>query len=232
MARKQQGIQGFRPKLVSLAVASCFATSTALANPTGGVTVHGIKANITNPAANVLQVQTYSPQTIINWGSFSINVNELTKFLQPSASSAVLNRVVGGDPSAILGALQSNGRVLLVNPSGIVFGANAQIDVAGLVATSLNLSNADFLANKLKFSEVPGAGSIVNNGNITTGQGGQVYLVGPAVTNNGIIASPKGEVVLAAGNSVELVSPGTPNLRVEISAAENQAKNIGNIIAE
>jgi filamentous hemagglutinin family protein len=227
----EQGFRRFRPRLVSLAVASCFATGTALANPTNPAVIHGA-ANFANPAANVLNVTTATPKTIINWGSFSINANELTKFLQPSAASAVLNRVVGGDPSAILGALQSNGRVLLVNPSGIVFGAGAQIDVAGLVATTLNLSNADFLADRLKFTDMPGAGSVVNSGNITTPQGGNVYLVGPAVTNNGIITSPKGEVVLAAGSSVELVNPGTPNLRVEIAAAENEARNLGQIISE
>src|SRR5262249_25577856 len=96
----------------------------------------------------------------------------------------------------------------------------------------LNLSNADFLGGKLRFSEMPGAGAVVNQGSITTGTGGQVYLVGPSVTNSGLIASPKGEVILAAGNSVELVNPGTPNLRVEISAPDNEAKNLGNIVAD
>ena len=77
------------------------------------------------------------------------------------------------------------------------------------------------------FTEVSGAGSVANSGNITTPQGGNVYLVGPAVMNNGIITSPKGEVVLAAGDSVELVNPGTPNLRVEITAPDNEARNLG-----
>jgi len=115
MARKAQS-SGLRPTLVSIAVASCFVTSTALGNPTNPVVKHG-GATFTNPAANVLQVTTATPQTIINWGSFSINVNELTKFLQPSASSAVLNRVVGGghlpsavrlvqDPTSVAGTLQ------------------------------------------------------------------------------------------------------------------------------
>jgi filamentous hemagglutinin family protein len=231
MAR--QGFRGFRPTLVSLAVASCFVSSSALANPTGAQVVNGQVSILQN--GNLLQI-TNSPNSIINWQSFSIGANEITRFVQQSQSSAVLNRVTGSagaiDPSVILGALQSNGRVFLVNPSGILFGAGAQVDVAGLVATSLNLSNSDFLSGKLKFTDGANAGSVVNQGNITTGAGGEVYLVGNAVSNNGIITSPNGDVVLAAGNSVELVNPGTPNLRVEVVAADNQATNLGQIVAE
>src|SRR5690242_6870429 len=187
MAKKNQGISGLRPTVVSLAVASCFSSNLALANPTGAQVVNGQVSMIQN--GNVLQI-TNSPNSIINWQTFSIGANEITRFLQQSQASAVLNRVAAGNPSQILGTLQSNGRVFLVNPSGIVFGAGAVVDVAGLVATSLNLSNQDFLAGKLKFTDVPGAGSIINQGNITTSSGGQVYLVGPAVENKGIITSP------------------------------------------
>ncbi len=222
-----------RRDLVSLAVASCFAAGTALANPVGPTVVHGSASVVQN--GNLLQISN-SPSAIINWQSFSIGVNEVTRFIQQSQASAVLNRVTGAgsviDPSVILGALQSNGRLFLINPSGILFGAQAQIDVAGLVASSLNLSDADFLANRLSFTEAPGAGAVVNQGGITTGAGGNVYLVGPAVTNSGIITSSRGEVILAAGNSVELVDPGTPDLRVEVAAAENAARNLGQIIAD
>lgn len=214
-----------RPTAVALAVTACF-NSPVLANPTAPTVVNGTASFAT--AGNILNI-TNSHNAIINWGSFSIGVNELTRFIQPSALSAVLNRVTGQDPSAILGALQSNGRVFLLNPNGIVFGSGAQINVAGLVASTLNLSNDDFLNNRMKFTDGVGAGSVVNNGSIT---GGSVYLVGNAVTNNGLIASPNGEVVLAAGNSVELVNPGTPNLRVEIVAPDNEARNLGTISAE
>src|SRR6185369_9717433 len=161
----------------------------------------------------------------------SIGAGEITKFIQQSSASAVLNRVTTQNPSSILGTLQSNGRVFLINPSGIVFGAGSRVDTAGLVASSLNLSNADFLSGRLNFTSTPGAGAVVNQGSIN-GNGGGVYLVGSAVTNGGIISSPKGEVVLAAGNSVELVNPGTPNLRVVIDAPDNQAVNLGQISAE
>ncbi|MBI4192377.1 MAG: filamentous hemagglutinin N-terminal domain-containing protein [Betaproteobacteria bacterium] len=216
------------PKALALAVASCFAADLALANPSGFAVVNG--QVVFNYNGQVLTI-TNTPGSIINWQSFSIGVNEITRFIQQSAASAVLNRVIGIDPSIILGALQSNGRVFLINPNGILFGAGAQIDVAGLVASTLNLSNADFLAGRLRFTDTPGAGSLVNQGAITTPTGGQVYLIAPNVENTGIITSPQGEVILAAGRSVELVDAGTPNLRVEITAPDTEALNVGQIIA-
>jgi len=227
------GLSVLARKPAAVAVALCLGSGMAAANPTGPAVVNG-QVTI-NQAGNLLSV-TNSPNSVINWQSFSIGANEITRFTQQSAASAVLNRVTGTagriDPSVILGAMQSNGRVFLLNPSGIVFGAGAQVDVAGLVASSLNLSNADFLGGRLRFTEVAGAGAVMNQGAIHAASGGQVYLVGPAVTNSGVITSPRGEVILAAGNSVELVNPGTPNLRVEITAPGNEAKNLGDIVAE
>jgi filamentous hemagglutinin family protein len=214
------------PRLSVLAVAACFG-GAAWANPTNPTVVHGTATF--QQAGSILNV-TNSHNAIINWGSFSINAGELTRFIQPSALSAVLNRVTGQDPSAILGALESNGRVFLINPNGIVFGAGAQINVAGLVASTLNLSNDDFLNNRMRFTDGALGSSVVNQGSLT---GGSVYLVGNAVRNEGAITTtPGGEVVLAAGNSVELVNPGTPNLRVEIVAPDNEARNLGTITAE
>jgi len=114
----------------------------------------------------------------------------------------------------------------------IIIGAGARIDVAGLIASSLDLSNEDFLAGKLKFSEVPGAGAVQNAGTIDTTPGGRVYLVGSTVENSGIIRSPDGDVVLAAGKSIELVSESSPHVSVRITADDEQAKNLGTIIAD
>src|SRR5476651_1018021 len=144
-------------KLMAAAVAACFAGQFAYANPVGPVVVGGQAAFVTR--GNQLLIRN-TPGAIINWQQFSIQANESTRFIQQSAASAVLNRVVGVDPSLILGTLQSNGRVFLINPNGVLFGAGAQIDVAGLVASTLNLSNADFLAGRLRFTDTPGAGSI------------------------------------------------------------------------
>lgn len=216
-----------RVSLVAAAVASCFAAANAIANPTGANVVNGI-VTMATPAPGQLLI-TNSPNSIIHWNGFSIGAGELTRFIQQSPASAVLNRVVTNSPSEIFGALLSNGRVFLINQNGILFGAGSTVDVGGLVASSLNLTNENFLAGNYLFQPVPGAGAVENYGSI---QAGQVYLVGPAVTNGGIITSPQGEVVLAAGNSVELMNPGTPDLTVSVTASGNEALNLGQVLAE
>jgi filamentous hemagglutinin family protein len=99
-----------------------------------------------NQAGKVLTV-TNSPGAIINWQKFNIQAGETTHFAQTSASSSVLNRVLN-DPTVIYGTLSSNGRVWLVNPAGIMVGPGGKVDVAGFVASTLNISNADFLAGR------------------------------------------------------------------------------------
>ncbi len=216
----------FKRRLISVAVMS--AVSGHLnANPTGPQVVNG-QVSVTTQGS-VLTV-TNTPNAIVNWQTFSIGGNETTRFVQQSAASAVLNRVVGVDPSVILGTLQSNGKVLLINTNGIVFGQGARVDVAGLVASTLNLNDQDFLAGRLNFQSSPlGSGSVVNRGTIATPEGGSVFLVGTAVENSGIIHAPGGEVILAAGQSVRLGSTGAPNVLVEVEAPANRAVNLGEI---
>lgn len=213
----------------ALCVAACFGgvASTAAA-PTLPKVVAG-QATFSQDG-NVFSI-TNTPGTIINWQSFSVNAGEITRFIQQNSDSAVLNRVNGQDPSRILGALQSNGKVYLINPNGVVFGQGARVDVNGLVASTLDMSDADFLAGKKNFIAGPKAGNIRNEGAITTPSGGKVFLVAPNVENSGIISAPNGEVVLAAGRSVQLVDSGNPDLTVVVSAPGDQAINLGQVVA-
>lgn len=219
-----------RRHAVATAVACCFAPALAWANPVGPLVTHG-QATF-NAQGKVLTV-TNTPGSIINWQGFSIGAGETTRFIQQNAASAVLNRVVSGEASTILGTLQSNGRVFLVNPSGIMFGAGAYIDTAGLVASTLNIMDADFLTGKLRFGATPDAKSITNAGEILTPAGGRVMLIASeGVTNSGIINTPQGEVILAAGKTVELTDSANPEVRFEVSAPQAQAVNLGKIVAD
>lgn len=218
----------WRRTAISVALACVFAAGQADANGTDPTVVFG-QASFSTLGSSLRIAN--SPGAIINWQGFSIGAGETTRFIQQSATSTVLNRVIGPDPSTILGALTSNGRVFLINPSGILVGQGAHIDVAGLVASTLNLSNQDFLAGRLSFSPNPLAGNVENRGSITTPSGGSVYLAGANVTNSGIISSPQGDIILAAGHSVNIFDTSTPGVRVEITASDNAAVNLGEIVA-
>lgn len=215
-----------KPTLMALSLAMAASATAAPVNP---VIVNGQVTFARD--GNALTV-TNSPNAIINWSSFSIAQGELVRFVQQSGNSNVLNRVTGQDPSVILGTLQSNGRVFLINPNGIVFGAGSQINVGGLVASSLAISNADFLSGNRRFAADGPAGQVSNQGAITTPSGGQVYLIAPDVNNTGIITTPQGETVLAAGHSVQLVDSSNPGMHVVVSAQKDQALNLGTVIAQ
>ena len=180
------------------------AAGPARANPLGGTVVSG-DATIVQQDPGHLAIHQRSDRAIINWQGFSIGAGELTQFLQPSAAAVALNRVTGGQVSQILGRLSANGQIYLINPNGIVFGAGAVVDVAGLIASTHDIRDRDFLAGRLNF-DIPGAfdSRIVNRGLITAREGGLVALVAPSVENSGVIQVRLGRVVLAGANSATI----------------------------
>lgn len=215
---------GSVPTILSFAVAAAFA-SAALGNPMGPSVAAGIA---TFQSAGGQLTVTNTPGTIINWQSFSIGAGEATRFQQQSAASAVLNRVVGGDPSSILGSLSSNGRMFLINPHGIVFGRNAIIDTAGFIASTLNITDQDFLAGRLRF-EGGGHGLLRNEGAIRAD--GDIFLVGPQIESAGLLRSASGSVLLAAGKSLTITSPDAQGVQFALQAPTDSALNIGAIEA-
>src|SRR5690606_3220299 len=109
---------------------------------------------------------------------------------QPTANSVALNRILDSNGSQILGRIDANGQVILMNPNGIFFGANAVVNVGGLIASGLNVDSEDFMSGDLNFSEVAGTtGLVVNRGLINAASGGNVALLGKSVANHGLISA-------------------------------------------
>jgi filamentous hemagglutinin family protein len=210
------------------AILAAFAVP-AQAAPVGPVVVNGSATFSQN--GNSLTI-TNSANAILNWQKFSIAAGESVRFNQPSASSSVLNRVLGADPSVIYGQLSSNGRVWLVNPAGIMVGPSGRVDTAAFVASTLQVKDSDFLAGRTLFANDGKAQNVVNQGEIRTPAGGSVYLIGSNVSNEGIITTPLGETILAAGQTVSLIDSATPGVKVDITGAEGNATNLGTITAE
>lgn len=200
--------------------------------PTGAQVVAG-QASVTQ-AANQMTVHQGSDKAILNWQSFDIGANAGVRFVQPNANAVALNRVLGNDPSRIYGQLSANGKVFLVNGSGVLFGASARVDVGGLIASSLALPDGDFLAGRYTFSGSANAGAVRNEGSIRTRDGGYAVLLGPSVSNAGSIVAPNGSVALGAGEQVgvDLRGDGLITLRVDRGAVNALAGNSGMLQAD
>jgi filamentous hemagglutinin family protein len=203
----------------------CGVTAVSATNrPLGGQVVSG-SASITQ-LGNVTDIRQSSPDLIIDWLSFNVGSQATVDFLQPSASSVAVNRIAGTNGSEILGHLDANGQVYLINPNGIVFARGAQVNVGGLVASTLDVSDSAPGASAQSFAG-NGTGSIVNQGTIAAANGGYVALLGNRVSNQGVITAQLGTVALGAGSAVTLDFSGNRliHLQVDQSTLNNLAAN-------
>ena len=199
-----------------------------LANPNGAQVIHGNV--VITPAGNVLNINSSSPLSIINWQSFSIANGERVNINQQSAGDLSVNRVVGASRSMLDGTLWSNGRVVLINPNGITVGPNGMVDVAGFVASTLNQSDADILSGRRRFVSGSNSADIQILGTIKASSG-DIYLLGRSVQNAGILEAKNGKAVLAAGEDLELVGSGLNNIRFNVQNTSNEVRNLGAIDA-
>ena len=203
------------------------------------------------------------PKIILDWNNFDIGNGSVVQFVQPSSTAAVLNRIYSADPTIVQGAIKANGQVYLVNQNGILFDRGTQIDVNTLVASSLNIDDAVFMKGVTSgglftpafaggydatgatvANTTPGgqiligangpAGAAVPKINATTG--GAVVIIAPVIDNRtGIITSPDGQVMLAAGNAAYLDfsatnDPGFRGMLVEVTAPTGQDLNLSSYI--
>lgn len=181
------------------------------------LTLVGARANPTDPqtAAGRVTVQSsgsqmdivqHTRQAILNWGSFSIAPNELVRILQSGPQATLLNRVTGQAPSYLLGSLSATGRVFLLNPNGVFIGPGARIEAGSFLASTLAMSDADFLAGNYHLVQdaSKAQGAVVNQGEISVSEGGFVMLAAPLVSNEGLILAQSGQIALAAGTETTL----------------------------
>src|SRR6059058_1160747 len=183
------------PHALAVLALMMFSFEAAHAAPVGGVVAAG-RAGISSTGTRTTITQT-TPSAVINWQAFSIAAGESVQFQQPGSTSVALNRVLGPDASAIFGNLSANGKIFLVNPGGVLFAPGASVNVGGLVASTLNITDSDFMGGRYSFNGTS-RGAVVNQGTITA-DGGYVALLGTEVSNHGVISARLGSVALAAG---------------------------------
>jgi filamentous hemagglutinin family protein len=194
------------PRLVAAALALAVASwgmPSAYAADAANAAVNAGTGTVAT-MGNTTTITQASQRLAIDWTSLSTRANEALVFNQPNAAAIALNRITGSSPSELLGSLTANGQVFILNPNGVLFGAGSQVNVGGLVASTLNMSNADFMAGNNVFTGSGGQGSVVNQGTLNAGRGGYLALLAPEVRNEGVMTASLGTALLAAGNKVTL----------------------------
>jgi filamentous hemagglutinin family protein len=196
-----------------LAAALSLSAGIAQAGPTGGQ-VTGGSGTITQ-GGSTTTISQVSQNLFLNWQTFNIAPQETVDFVQPNASAIAVNRIVGTNGSSILGHLDANGQVYLINPNGVIFGKGAEVNVGGLVASTLAFDPSTIASASKTFSGT-GTGSVLNEGTITAATGGSVALIGNHVGNTGVISAQLGTVALGAGSATTLTFNGTSLVKMQV----------------
>ena len=211
----------------------------------GGLDLDRVVYGADNPvqSGNNVTVKQNESQALLHWKTFNVGRNTTLNFDQSAGGADVtkwiaFNKVTGAElaPSQILGRINAQGQVYVLNQNGIIFGGSSQINTRALVASSLpindNLLRQGLLNNKdaqflFSTTALPGGGDGTpafappapppggRYGNVTVqrgallratvgenGDGGRVMLAAPNVANRGVIETPSGQTVLAAGLQV------------------------------
>ncbi len=200
-------------------------------------------ANITQGSAqisqnhNTLNITQNSQNLSTNWNTFNIGKDATVNFNQPNQSSIAVNRVLDNNASQIMGKLNANGQLFLLNPNGVIFSKTAQVNVGGIVASTLNLSDSDIAQGKFtlknSLENQGNAGSVENYGSIIAG-GGVVALIAPTVKNHGTIQAHNGTVHLTAADQVtlQLQDGSLVEYQIDLGTLQGLVENGGAIQAD
>ncbi|PWR17904.1 hypothetical protein DKG74_20285, partial [Zavarzinia aquatilis] len=197
--------------------------------PTGGTVVGGA-ATIANPAAGRVVVDQSSNRAVIDWRGFDVGSEATVRFNQPDAGAITVNRVTEGGASLIDGKVSANGKVVILNPNGVLIAPNGRIDAAGVVASTARIDAGKFMAGDANLTFTPGGNAgaeVANEGTITVEGAGIAALVGPRVLNTGTIKAVAGKVNLAAGETFTLDLAGDGLVELAATGAGRKLEQAG-----
>ncbi|RXJ79691.1 filamentous hemagglutinin N-terminal domain-containing protein [Arcobacter sp. F2176] len=217
---------------VSLVVSALLGGVTlSFAAPSGGVVTSG-SASI-HQSGNTTNINQSTQKASINWNKFNIASHETVNFNQPNVNSITLNRVIGNERSIIDGALNANGQVWILNSNGVLFGKNASINTAGLLATTKDISDTNFQKGNYSFTG-DSTESVINQGTIKVKNNGYVIFASNEAKNSGTIEAVKGRVQLTSADeyTINLNGNSLIDLSVDKGTLDALVENSGTILAD
>lgn len=209
---------------------------TAMTNvelPVDGVIQSGLATIDQNE--HTLNIHQSSQNLISTWGSFNIGPEATVNFHQPSHSAVAINYILDRSASQIMGQLNANGQVFLLNPNGIIFSQSAQVNVGGLVASTLELNPLDMETGTFTLiGDAVSTATIENQGKISSSNGGVLALIAPNISNTGSLNAADGMIHLTSASQVTLAlqDGSLTQYQVDQGVLQGLIANGGAIIAE
>ena len=176
-----------------------------------------------------------------SFDQFNLSQGETANFIAPPLTEAVIGQVIGGTASTLDGLLKVSGSqadLYLINPTGLVFGPNARLDLGGsFIATTAShigygnqwfevLSNPDYRTlvsppSQFGFSHIS---PLINQGQLTVPNGESLSLIGPHISNNGTLNAPGGAVSLIAPESDQVIRLRQPSSLLSLEFSQDQTQ--------
>lgn len=242
-AGRSSGSRARRRRALVALLAAAVQGAPALAEQPAGLVPHAAlgwaNAGIASSSASQMTIQQTAPKAILNWQQLNLGRGQTLAFDQGGNRAwAALNRIHDANPSIISGNVRADGHIYLINGNGIIFGNGAQINVGSLTATTLDVTDSLFNSGNLSdpanavFGGTGGFVRVEQGAALSAATGGRVMLLAKDVTNHGVISTPDGQTILAAGEKVYLADSTDPaGLLVEVDSG-GTAINLGEIVAQ
>ena len=213
---------------------SIYAAISNVELPTGAQINSGSASFIADIGTNKLDITQNSQNLSTNWNTFNIGQDATVNFIQPNKSSVAINHVIDSNASQIMGRLNANGQVFLLNPNGVVFSPTAQVNVGGIVASTLNLNDAEIVNDTYILKGDPNSNAAIENSGSIVATGGTVALIAPNVKNSGTISTPDGITHLTSASQVTLAlqNGSLTQYQVDQGVLQGLVENGGAIIAD
>jgi len=210
------GLDANRPILAQAIAPSLDGTGTIVSPPQANPSIYDISGGtLSGDRLNLFH----------SFQEFGLNAGQIANFQSLPTIRNILGRVTGGNPSLINGLIQvsgGNSHLFLMNPAGIVFGTNAQLNVpasfTATTATGIGFGNNNWfnaigtndyaslsgIPNQFAFDSAA-PGSIINAGNLAVRQKQNLTLLAGSVINTGQLKAPSGMISMAAVSGENLV---------------------------
>ena len=202
-------------------IAAPFAAQTAYALPIEGANAATNKTEADISASGtVMDIAGKTAHNVLRWEDFSIEKNEKVRFDGGAQTRDYLNLVTGEGASNIYGTIEGGRNVYLVNPHGILFAKDSQVNTGALYLSTANPADIAAATSTFKTNGTSPLSASAQMGdvlNLGTVKASKLYIEGKnvKVLNTDAVTDVHGTAL--TGSAVTIRSEETPHIGYDVA---------------